>query len=252
MPKVFVHGNPETSAIWRVLVGELAVRGVDDVVTLSPPGFGAPTPDDWDASQTSYRDWLCTELGSFGEPVDLVGHDWGAGHVFGVLAECPDLVRTWAADCIALTHPDYVWHDAAQAWQTPEVGEEVIAMMFNSPLEDRAEMLQGFGMPADVANDVGEAMTATMGECVLKLYRSAAQPALAQLGAQLAASELPPGLGIIATEDHYAGDQAMMEERVSAYGADSLVLEGLGHWWMFEGAAAAADALVAHWSSELS
>ena len=45
MPKVFVHGNPETAAIWDDLVGELAARGVSDVVRLSPPGFGAPVPD---------------------------------------------------------------------------------------------------------------------------------------------------------------------------------------------------------------
>ena len=41
MPKVFVHGNPETSALWRVMFEELAARGIDDVTALSPPGFGA-------------------------------------------------------------------------------------------------------------------------------------------------------------------------------------------------------------------
>ena len=38
----------------------------------------------------------------------------------------PDLVRSWATDCAGLAHPDYVWHDMAQAWQTPEVGEAAI------------------------------------------------------------------------------------------------------------------------------
>ena len=42
--KAFVHGNPETAAIWTELAAELTRRGVDDVVLLSPPGFGAPTP----------------------------------------------------------------------------------------------------------------------------------------------------------------------------------------------------------------
>ena len=39
---VLVHGNPETAAIWDPLIAEL---GRDDVVALSPPGFGAPVPD---------------------------------------------------------------------------------------------------------------------------------------------------------------------------------------------------------------
>jgi hypothetical protein len=30
-------------------------------------------------------------------------------------------------------------------------------------------------------------------------------------------------------------------------GADIYTLEGLGHWWMFEGAVLAASALVQHW-----
>ncbi len=43
MTVVLVHGNPETDAIWGPLVDAL---GRDDVVRLSPPGFGAPLPDD--------------------------------------------------------------------------------------------------------------------------------------------------------------------------------------------------------------
>ena len=33
-----------------------------------------------------------------------------------------DLVRSWAAGGAPLDE-DYTWHDAAQAWQTPELGE---------------------------------------------------------------------------------------------------------------------------------
>ena len=42
MTVVLVHGNPETDAVWGPLVDAL---GRDDVVRLSPPGFGAPLPD---------------------------------------------------------------------------------------------------------------------------------------------------------------------------------------------------------------
>lgn len=57
MPKVFVHGNPETSAIWSTLFDALRDKGLDDLVALSPPGFGAPLPPGFDATQTGYRNW---------------------------------------------------------------------------------------------------------------------------------------------------------------------------------------------------
>ncbi len=44
---VFVHGNPETAAIWGPLLAELQHP---DTVTLSPPGFGAPAPDSFGAT----------------------------------------------------------------------------------------------------------------------------------------------------------------------------------------------------------
>lgn len=37
MTVVLVHGVPETDVIWRPMLDEL---GRDDVITLSPPGFG--------------------------------------------------------------------------------------------------------------------------------------------------------------------------------------------------------------------
>ena len=87
--KVFVHGNPETSAIWSLLVDELRKNGINNIVLLTPPGFGAPTPKGWGATVAEYRDWLLNELDKIDTPIDLVGHDWGAGHVFGVLAARP-------------------------------------------------------------------------------------------------------------------------------------------------------------------
>ena len=89
---VLVHGNPETDAVWGPLVAEL---GRDDVVRLSPPGFGAPLPDAFGATVGEYRDWLVAELERFEAPVDLVGHDWGGGHVVNAAMARPDLPWHW-------------------------------------------------------------------------------------------------------------------------------------------------------------
>ena len=54
---------------------------------------------------------------------------------------------------------------------------------------------------------------------------------------------------LIASDDPYAGTPEMAVEVANMLGAKTVTLEGLGHWWMFDGAQAAADALLAHWAS---
>ncbi len=248
MPKLFVHGNPETGALWRVLFEELRARGATDLEALSPPGFGAPVPEGFDRTQTAYRDWLIGEIERRGGNVDLVGHDWGAGHVYGVLAERPDLLRSWAADCAGLIHPDYVWHDAAQAWQTPDVGEQAVAAMFGLPVDERAATFASLGMREDVAREIAAEQDEEMSRCVLALYRSAAQPRMRELGERLRGTAKRPGLALVATEDPYAGTVEMCEQVAATLGARVATLEGRGHWWMFDGCGDAADALVSHWA----
>jgi pimeloyl-ACP methyl ester carboxylesterase len=192
---------------------------------------------------------LIGELEALGGDVDLVGHDWGAGHVYGVLAERPDLLRSWSADCAGLIHSDYEWHDAAQVWQTPEAGEEAVAAMFGLSDEDSVAMFESLGVPAQIAKRLVSDRDPSLADCVLSLYRSAAQPKMRELGDRLRASEKRPGLVLMATEDHYAGTMEMSFEVANGLGAKFFRLEGLGHWWMFDGAKSAAIALQEHWDS---
>ena len=246
MTAVFVHGNPETAAIWRPLLEQL--DGVD-TVCLSPPGFGSPVPDGWTATRQEYLDWLVAELEPIGEPVDLVGHDWGGGHVMGVALARSDLLRSWCIDVAGILHPDYVWHDMAQAWQTPEVGEQTIDAMLGMPLAERVANYESLGMPTDVATEVASATDATMGRCILGLYRDAAQPALIKLGRDLTPATAKPGLVVIAELDTYVGTAAMARDTAERAGARVAFLEGVGHWWMLQNPALGAAALHDFWSN---
>jgi pimeloyl-ACP methyl ester carboxylesterase len=248
---VLVHGNPETAAIWRPLTAALATRGRTDVVALSPPGFGAPVPDGFDPTMDNYANWLVGELETLrasGTEIDLVGHDWGAGHVFGALARRPDLVRTWAADVAGLLHRDYVWHDAAQAWQTPDVGEQVVAMMTGVGHDEKVAMFTGLGLPAGLADELASAADDDMGRCILRLYRTGAQPAVGALGDRLATMDLPPGLVIGAELDPYVSSD-LGNDVAGRLGAEVLRLVGRGHWWMVDDVDPVADSLVAFWSA---
>ena len=246
MTVVFVHGNPETSAIWVPLT---AVLGRDDVVLLSPPGFGAPLPDGFGATYPEYRDWLEGQLRTIDGPIDLVGHDWGGGHVMNVVMRWPELVRSWATDVVGLFDADYVWHDMAQVWQTPGAGEELIANMMSGGVAGRTEMLVSLGFPADIAAAVAEHQNDDMATAILALYRSAAQPAMAEEGRALESAAARPGLSLLATEDPYIGASANRRRAAERAGARTEVLEGLGHWWMLEDPKRGAAALTSFWET---
>jgi pimeloyl-ACP methyl ester carboxylesterase len=246
MTVVLVHGNPETDAIWQLLVDAL---GRDDVVRLSPPGFGAPLPDGFSATYLAYRDWLEDELEGFDEPVDLVGHDWGGGHVVNLVMHRPELVRSWASDVIGLFDPDYVWHDLAQVWQTPGEGEQLIDTMLGGTVQDRAERLVAFGIPLDIATSIAAAQGPEMGRAILLLYRSARQPALAEAGRALANAAARPGLSLLATDDPYVGTIDFRQRTAERAGARTEVLDGLGHWWMVQDPARGAAALTRFWET---
>jgi pimeloyl-ACP methyl ester carboxylesterase len=242
MTLVFVHGNPESDAIWGPLLAEL---GRDDVLRLSPPGFGSPVPDGFGATVIEYRDWLVGELTALGEPVHLIGHDWGGGHVLNVAMHRPDLLLSWASDVLGLFDPEYVWHDLARIWQTPAVGEENLAQMFGGTEEDRAKRMAGLGFPPDVAAAVAKAQGPEMAGCILALYRSAAQPAMAELGHDLERAGAKPGLAIVAVADQFgAGDGGVLSRRAAGRARAGIAeLDGLGHWWMLQNPQRGAEAI---------
>jgi pimeloyl-ACP methyl ester carboxylesterase len=243
---VLVHGNPETDAVWDPLADAL---GRNDVVRLSPPGFGAPLPSGFPATFLAYRDWLIDELAGIDQPVDLVGHDWGGCHVVNAMMHRPDLVRSWASDTVGLFDPDYVWHDMAQAFQTPGVGEQLVEMTQDGSVEERAQQLVTFGIPPDVATSFAAAQGPEMSHAILAVYRSARQPALADAGRALENAAARPGLSLLATEDPFVGSDEIRRRAADRAGARTEVLDGLGHWWMVQDPARGAAALSRFWKS---
>jgi pimeloyl-ACP methyl ester carboxylesterase len=246
MTIVLVHGNPETDALWGPLVDAL---GRTDVVRLSPPGFGAPLDDGFPATYLAYRDWLEEELEGIEGPIDLVGHDWGGGHVINVVMHRPELVRSWASDVVGLFDPDYVWHDLAQIWQAAGEGEQLVDTMFGGTLEDRTQQMTALGIPLDIATAIAPAQGPEMGRAILSLYRSASQPAMSDAGRALENAAARPGLSLLATEDPYIGAQDHRRRAADRAGARTEVLDQLGHWWMVQDPARAAAALTRFWET---
>lgn len=244
MPVVFVNGNPETGAVWAPLVAAL---GRDDAVTLSPPGFGSPVPEGFGASYDEYVEWLAAELEAMGEPVDLVGHDWGANFTLRLACERPDLLRSWSVDTAGSFAPGYSFPDVCHVWQTPGAGEEAIDAWLGMGVPARTALNESLGMTAPVARELAVAFDEPMGRCILAVYRSAPEEVLAHWGRRASAASARPGLVVIPTEDGHTGGEARHRWLAEHAGAKVAVLPGLGHWWMVQDPASAADMFCRFW-----
>ncbi|HTQ19273.1 alpha/beta hydrolase, partial [Mycobacterium sp.] len=178
-----------------------------------------------------------------------VGHDWGGGHVMNVVMHRPELVRSWASDAIGLFDSEYIWHDLAQVWQTPDEGEESVDTILGGTVQDRAGQWAALGIPMDIATPIAAAQGPEMGRAILSLYRSASQPAMAEAGRALENAAARPGLSLLATEDPYIGSEELRRRAAARAGAQTAVLDGLGHWWMVQDPACGAAVLTRFWET---
>lgn len=239
MTAVFVHGVPETPAVWQPLASNLER---DDVAFLQMPGFGCPLPEGFDATMYRYADWMAGELEAFDE-VDLVVHDWGGILALKVLADRPANIRSWANDMGDLG-PDFRWHDTARVWQTPGDGEALIDGMVGASPTDRAALLTGVGVPEADAMDMASHLDRTMGQAILTLYRSATDvgnewgPGIDQIQAR--------GLVIVSMQDPFRShDRALrLAKRTDA---EVVELPDAGHFWMLQEPVRTAQILTEFW-----
>lgn len=240
MTAIFVHGVPETSEVWQPLVDHL---DRDDVVLLALPGFGSELPAGFEPTMHTYARWLAEQLAGY-DDVDLVAHDWGAILSLRVLADQPANIRSWVSDMGDLS-PDFQWHDTARTWQTPGEGEALMDVFVESPLPDRAAILQGVGVPEANALAMAEHLDRTMADAILVLYRSATDvgnewgPGIDAITA--------PGLLVESALDPFRapGRVRRLAERT---GASIAELPDSGHFWMLDDPTGAAAAIQSFWS----
>jgi pimeloyl-ACP methyl ester carboxylesterase len=110
MTAVFVHGVPETPAVWH---GLLAALDRPDTTALSLPGFDSARPARFGATMDEYAGWLVAQLERLGDPVDLVGHDWGGG----LVAPAPRQMRSQCGDVCS---PPPLWRSPTHVSPVPD------------------------------------------------------------------------------------------------------------------------------------
>ncbi|MFB6892921.1 alpha/beta fold hydrolase [Kitasatospora sp. NPDC056327] len=240
MPAILIHGVPDTHRVWDGVRRHLTRT---DVEAWDLPGFGAPRPPGFRSTKEEYVDWLVDRLERFGEPVDLVGHDWGCILTARVASVRPDLVRTWAGGN-GPVDAGYAWHPLARTWQHPVEGER-----FMRDLEPGAfarDLTAGFDVPPGPAGETARRVDGPMKDSILRLYRSAVtvgaewEPDLARVTA--------PCLVLWGVRDP-ACPVRSGERLARSLRAPGVVRLDCNHWPLLQRPAEVAAAVEAHWTA---
>lgn len=240
---LFLHGVPDTPALWRPLISTL---GLSPGAWLTPalPGFGSSIPPGFSRTKDAYVTWLIGELEKVGACVHLVGHDWGALLVLRAASLRPDLVSSW---CVtnAVIDAQYRGHRTARAWATPLLGE--LTMM---AMRDKARLERGLisgGMPVSLAREEAPHVDKTMRQSILGLYRSA--HGLRFKGGWVDDLVKLPSRGqLFWGETDPFVDLSVAERFATQRRVPIHVERGAGHWACYERAEQFAAVLTAHWS----
>ncbi|MEO9968338.1 MAG: alpha/beta hydrolase [Hyphomonadaceae bacterium] len=245
MSVLFFHGVPDTSAVWQPLLGALAQNRIE-AKTPKMPGFGTNYPEHFQPTKEGYLDWMFMQIEREADrtsaPVDIVAHDWGALLAQRAIVRRPDLIRSWAISG-AVLDPDYEWHETAQKWQTPLLGELLMAI---TPKFALKRALVDGGLPESIAAKEVRAWSRPMKQSILSLYRSA--KTVAQDWTDDLDGLPDRGLIIWGEKDPYVG-LSSARRFAERWSVPIHIEKDAGHWAIASRATSIADVLSQHWAA---
>jgi pimeloyl-ACP methyl ester carboxylesterase len=230
-PVLLMHGFPDRAEQWRLVGARLRTAG-RRTIAVDLPGFGGSTAP---IGRSHYRGdhvagQIADLLAALGidEPIDAVGHDWGAYLSWVMCLTRPDLVRRHVA--ISVGHPRaFVLAGIEQKrkstymllWQVPGVTERVLS-------RDNFRRLRawiGNGDP-DLETAIADLSRPGRLTAGLNWYRANYFSALVRRWPRCTI----PTLGIWPSDDKYlAEDQMVNSGRYMDAGWRYARLDGVGH-----------------------
>ena len=244
---IFVHGVPDTPHLWHRLISSLQLSDAD-YFAPALPGFGCDWPEGFEPDKDYYAEWLINQVinAGHGEPVDIVGHDWGSLLTLRVASLRPDLIRSW---CVAnaVIDPNYRGHRTARMWATPILGEIVMLALRNTKRLESS--LVSAGMPADLAAIEAPAVDLRMRQSILGLYRSANGLNFRDAWVDDLVNLPPRGQIYWGENDPYI-DLSVARRFAEHHKVPLAVEPGAGHWACSETAGAFALLLKEFWRRE--
>jgi pimeloyl-ACP methyl ester carboxylesterase len=170
-PTLFLHGNPDSSILWRDVIAGMKSRF--RCIAPDLPGFGhSDVPAGIKFSLDEMADFIDQLLIALkvSEPVNLVVHDFGGPFGLAWAVKHPQKVRAIA---VMNTNffSDYKWHYWARIWRTPVLGE--LSMMTMTWWPFHAAMRKSSpAMPEEHIRQTYERITPKMKKTALQLYRA--------------------------------------------------------------------------------
>lgn len=226
-PVLCLHGFPESSYMWRSLMGDVAAAG-RRIIALDFPGSGdspADPPNTWER----LTEHLEAFLGALGlESVILIVHDWGG--LIGLRWACdhPERVVALVISDTGFFH-DGNWSGMAEGLRTPGTGEQMLERLtresFGQLLGSLAE-----GFTADPIDEYWRSLGTPEGRgAVLEMYRSGDFSKLEPYEGRLGALGVPTLL-LWGEDDAFAPIGGAHRLRAQIPGAELEIAEGAGHF----------------------
>jgi len=217
--------------MWR----EFVARTGGDAPDI--PGFGRTAkPNDGDYTFRGLARWFSDYTKDL-ESFSLVVHDWGALGLITAMERPEAIERLVIADAVPF-FPGYTWHPIARMWRRRIVGELFMGLSTKWGFRMIASRQSQTDVPdavADAAIDnVWKYFDHGTQRAILRLYRSAPEPLLAEVGRDLGKITAPT-LVVWGAQDPYI-ETRFAHAYAEAVGgpAEVEIFEGAGHWPWYE------------------
>ncbi|HST42689.1 MAG TPA: alpha/beta hydrolase [Conexibacter sp.] len=226
-PTLYVHGVPTSSDDWLpflALTGGLA----PDLLGFGRSGKGGQndyTPEGIAAFLERFLEMLGIER------VQLVVHDWGSAALIFATRHPERVERLVIVNAVPLL-PGYRWHWIARMWRRPGVGEFVMGLSFK--LTARRILRPAFAgpVPKPFIRAAWRHFDQGTQRAILRLYRSAPESRLAELGRELSRIDART-LVVWGALDPFIPPRFAEEYAARIPGARVELVPQAGHWpWL--------------------
>ena len=217
--------------MWR----EFVARTGGDAPDL--PGFGrTEKPNDGDYTFRGLGRWFSDytkDLDSF----SLVVHDWGAVGLLAAMERPEAIERLVIIDAVPFL-PDYRWHPVARLWRRRIVGELFMGASTKTGFRMLAKRQSETEVPDKVLEEAIDGIWKYFDHgtqrAILRLYRSAPEHVLAEVGRDLVRITAPT-LVVWGAQDPYLPTRFAHDYAAAVGGpAEVEIVEGAGHWPWYE------------------
>jgi pimeloyl-ACP methyl ester carboxylesterase len=227
-PVLYVHGVPTSSDDWLPFLARTGGLA-PDLLGFGRSGKGGQNDYSLTGIATFVERFLDEVAGV--ERVRLVVHDWGAAALAFAQRAPERIERLVILDAVPLL-PGYRWHRIARMWRTPLLGELAMGLTLRPTLARALRPAFAGPLPEGFVEGAMRYFDQGTQRAILRLYRSAPEPLLAQAGNNLSHLAMPALVGWGA-RDPYIPPQFGDRYAAELPDAQVALVEDAGHWpWL--------------------